>query len=1136
MAPATDKLDAHVQELIRASQRLLGDPTSDFRNGAGDKATKIIEAGGVLLGINTKQPLPAATAELLILLGALKARISTTSEPAPPAPTTEEPPFVWVLPAIGDEQISNLLERDLKELREAGKPTARRDALQRRLDAAQQRNLSIEGFSELVAYLASPAKPTKAVQPTPEPPAPTTGELGMPIVATRPWKLPAAEQFRLWMNGVGFGGRTAMVVFNQSEPVLVDLSTDEGELRKLAVNSDCITAWEKENKKEWEGAKPFLDAGRIRPSEGIDTTFGWLAYKAAKAEGGTFIKMGIPHFDEHLHTSMGNNGFKVFRLAWFESDNGSHLEQRRRIRRFEQATGIKVWLVSSGGKSIHGFIPFDSDQPYEEVEVLIRLLAALLNADATVATKHRHMRVPGFPRPGKKAKQQLLQVGDAPRPLADVRASLEKLLAERGLPSPEKKKSTLAATISNLQVTQQPWHRARTLDEIKEALAMMPVRRSGLETYKEDRKVLSGLASALAEVELERGHAVTLASEAGWEGWNPQQVLGSSNEMTSDTFWAHARKCGWKPKEEKVAEEERLRRQATQQEFRSDLLELHEQNLTADELTAALMNLAVNHRQQYISVRKAYDELLENERGIERLTEVLDLITTAKQEDPITVRELASEQFCSEVIDDFRQRFVADDLMVLMLVLTTMSSVLPIGTMVRLLDYTLHDQSALLYLLILTSSGGKKTMLFDQLVEGPILASGVKERADKTYRRVQRQQAAAQAKKAAKKKGKDAEPETAPQPDPDAGIAPEEGDTTPESSSTAVPIDVLRHLVGDLTGEGIDRNCQQAARHYGHGFLIGTDEGRQLMSGDQYKGGGSTYTIDKLTRLYDGKGNNQVRGNRNNERNYDKSHVAIAALLQPEIYDDISAKAADDESGFWPRFLTLQCGPIQTRKLNAAERNALPAPCYPAALQRIYDYANQLGNFRGADQLGKAPHFRFSPEAQDWWIDRNYEIEDQQLHEANNGDPLVGRLLGKAAGQVGRLAVLLHILDKAIIGDLSDIPSVEIPLETVQTAYRLQARLLSRTIRQRLRVHNGGATDDAALLKDVQKRCLEKDPNGLGLKLGSIERFWNQRNRPTKEDLYQAVTALAVGGFGEVTRSSNNRGGFIYIATTPLPA
>ena len=43
-------------------------------------------------------------------------------------------------------------------------------------------------------------------------------------------------------------------------------------------------------------------------------------------------------------------------------------------------------------------------------------------------------------------------------------------------------------------------------------------------------------------------HAIELLEEAGWEGWNADQVLSSSYELPSGLFWGHARKCGWKSK------------------------------------------------------------------------------------------------------------------------------------------------------------------------------------------------------------------------------------------------------------------------------------------------------------------------------------------------------------------------------------------------------------------------------------------------------------------------------------------------------------------------------------------------------------------------------------------------------------
>ncbi len=325
-----------------------------------------------------------------------------------------------------------------------------------------------------------------------------------------------------------------------------------------------------------------------------------------------------------------------------------------------------------------------------------------------------------------------------------------RLFPEEAKKQAAEKKALLAEQLGTL-FAPKPWHNNRTLDEIKEALAMMPRRKPGSNTYEEDRKVLCGLASALEEVDLERGNAVVLLDEAGWEGWDADQVLGSSMEMSSATFWAHARKCGWMPKEERIRQEEKIKREKSIIEFRSNLLELHSQNLTGSVLTAELMQLAVTHHQQFGSVRKAYDELIQNERGVERMSEALDLITAA-QDEPISVEELVPAEFHTEVIDDFRKGIVAAPLLILMLVLTTMSSVLPIGTKVRLLDYTNHDQAVLLYFLILMMSGGKKTLLYDEVVEKPIHKSGIRARDEKTFKKVRRWQAIAKAKKSKKQK------------------------------------------------------------------------------------------------------------------------------------------------------------------------------------------------------------------------------------------------------------------------------------------------------------------------------------------------------------------------------------------------
>ena len=667
----------------------------------------------------------------------------------------------------------------------------------------------------------------------------------------------------------------------------------------------------------------------------------------------------------------------------------------------------------------------------------------------------------------------------------------------------------------------KPWHNHHTLDEIKEALAMMPPRIAERGTYEEDRQVMAGLGTALEEIDLERGHAIELLEEAGWEGWNADQVLSSSYELPSGLFWRHARKCGWKSKQEKEKQAERIRQEVAQTYLVENLKRLIDEGVVGNELIEAQFAISADNHVPLASIQKLTQEVIQNDQAHERMADALNLLTTAQDEEPISVQDLVPEQFYREVIQDFRKGIEADELMILMLVLTTLSSVLPIGTKVRLQDFTNHDQAVLLYFLILTVSGGKKTLLFDELIEKPLMASAVAKRAEQKCIRTKQRQ-----REEKKRRDGKADSETM-----------EVGGEAIQVRDQ-VPIQPLLHIVSDFTGEGLDRNCQQAEAHYKHGFLIGTDEGRQLLAGDQYKGGGSTYTTDKLTRLYDGKGGNQVRGDSRNERQYKESHVAIAALLQPEIYDQIAAQQSDDESGFWPRFLTVETPPVRIRRATKEERKAAKKKTYPEALQALYDAANLLGSSSHQNKLGDKPHFRFSAEAQDWWYETALDIEEEQARQAQNGDALVARVLGKASGQVGRLSALLHLLNELTWGmDCGGYtPAIEIPLATVQKAFRLQARLMSRTLKQRLRATGDGASNDTKLLQEVQTRCLQRDPDGEGLKLGVIERFWNQRNRPSKEDLYQALSVLAFDGWGEIRKGNSNRRGWIYVALKPLPA
>jgi len=270
----------------------------------------------------------------------------------------------------------------------------------------------------------------------------------------RPWKLQPMEQFKQWLDHVGFADQTAMVVFDQWKPFLIHQEDDTTKVRGLEKDQQRISQWEKDNNRNWgkskakpldERQKPEYDEKKPNAAWDFLTAQGeW-----AKTGQGTLLKMGHPIQDEQNNFSMGNEGFKWFSLIWAELDDGSFLEQYRLIRRTLRPLGIDPTLVSSGSKSVHVYIPLDAPHPFKEVEALLEMLVVMVGGDPTVATQHRQMRPPGFPRNRRISKdlnaegveefdviekwQRLLHIGDPARPLAEVKAAFDRWFDERGM-------------------------------------------------------------------------------------------------------------------------------------------------------------------------------------------------------------------------------------------------------------------------------------------------------------------------------------------------------------------------------------------------------------------------------------------------------------------------------------------------------------------------------------------------------------------------------------------------------------------------------------------------------------------------------------------------------------------------------
>jgi hypothetical protein len=90
--------------------------------------------------------------------------------------------------------------------------------------------------------------------------------------------------------------------------------------------------------------------------------------------------------------------------------------------------------------------------------------------------------------------------------------------------------------------------------EICAALAAIPPRVAGSNSYGTYRNILWGLISACQEAGHQKEEAIALMeahSPSGESGWDVRQVASSGGEeISSATFWFHARRCGWRPEGE----------------------------------------------------------------------------------------------------------------------------------------------------------------------------------------------------------------------------------------------------------------------------------------------------------------------------------------------------------------------------------------------------------------------------------------------------------------------------------------------------------------------------------------------------------------------------------------------------------
>jgi len=252
------------------------------------------------------------------------------------------------------------------------------------------------------------------------------------------------------------------------------------------------------------------------------------------------------------------------------------------------------------------------------------------------------------------------------------------------------------------------------------------------------------------------------------------------------------------------------------------------------------------------------------------------------------------------------------------------------------------------------------------------------------------------------------------------------------------------------------------------------------------------------------------------DRSYERCQVSIYGAIQPGVLRELIK--GGDPSGKWARFVFSPL-PENTMALpTAISHDGIAA--VNGAMQSLEVYARQIYTI---------PAQRYQLDSDAIELFSSYE-HDKQMRAQRARLDAQGALYGKSAGKVLRVAVLLHLLDKAVLGERG---LEEVSVDLLQRAIALVDYLDDWA----LGFHEQAvAGDDDGGISSLMRRIHTLARKAKGAV--SWTQLRQQMNSREKKGISAALAeaamrALAELGVGEV--SDGPRGGLLYRATADLP-
>ena len=517
---------------------------------------------------------------------------------------------------------------------------------------------------------------------------------------------------------------------------------------------------------------------------------------------------------------------------------------------------------------------------------------------------------------------------------------------------------------------------------------------------------------------------------------------------------------------------------------------LAEEGLSGSELSFRLERIAGDHDRSLRDVQGLYRELIQEQEAALDADDSLDQLEQLGATVDLDVRSLIPPVLV-RALEGIRHSAEFQHSTLLAVLLAGFSAALPLRSWIELDPAEDFSQPLTLWVLLLMPSGELKTPLLNRLLVKPWQQSvdAVVEQAHK--RQVEEWELRKQ----------DAE----------------NGDGPPPGARPRLPQTLVTE---DITVQGMEVHLEIHDKWANRSVCLWLDEAAAALRqmADPARAGKDASLGGWLLSRYDGTGARGAKVDQTRERHYRSCRLAMVAGCQPDVYREITGDA--DQSGLSARFIVVEQQSVEQH---------FPACWTAEEVQRAEDLKQLLERCYGVLARVEQLHLRLTPEAF-----ALFQAERAAMYQRKRASISAAErsLANKAAGRIGRLAALFHLL--WCVAERSEGPislrNDEVGVEAMQRAIRFNRFLLDQTVGVRLT--SAGNSELGALMLKLQRVAWEKR---TPLALSTLRRALSGKQRPESGDVLHALQVLQERGYG-VLEPMEYRGqqGWKYTASKPL--